>query len=76
MIEIRWTKQGNTPHARPKLQYRMAVAVDGSGALCPSDFGEWKDVPTELVERKPDEPMSCCDGGPQWGHAFSCPNAT
>lgn len=18
-------------------------------------------------------PMSCCDGGPQWGHAWNCP---
>jgi hypothetical protein len=47
MIELRWA---------PTLQYRIAVAVDASGAFCPGTFGEWIDVPcapqvTPLDER-------------------------
>ena len=76
MIELRWTLQENTPHARPKLQWRGLLAVDASGAFCPGLPSEWHDVQTVKVPREPDERMSCCDGGPQWGHALDCPNAT
>ena len=75
MIELRWTVQDKTPHARPQLQWRMLVVVDASGAFCPGPPGEWHDVPKVTVPYEPGDAPTCCDGGPQWGHAWNCPNA-
>ena len=65
MIELRWKTQGR-PESRKKLQFR---SIGGRF------LDDWQDVPTVIVPREPDEPMDCCDGGPQWGHAWSCVNA-
>lgn len=53
MIELRWTTLEGTNTEQPKLQWRIAVAVDASGAFCPGIFGEWQDVPRVVVPRKP-----------------------
>jgi hypothetical protein len=76
-MKLRWKLQRNTPHARPVLQFwQQNPRASECAGIDYSQDGEWVDVPTELVDREPDERMSCCDGGPQWGHAWKCPNAT
>lgn len=60
MIELRWKELPNFKHtegimwrdsngdSKPvTLQYRIAVAVDASGALCPGPISEWLDAPYE-----------------------------
>ena len=73
MIELRWTLPDGTTTDRPRLQYRLAIAVDANGAFCPNPPGAWKDVPTVIVPRR-DFKQNCCAGGPQWGHAWDCPS--
>jgi hypothetical protein len=75
MIELRWKIQEGVEYARPILQYRTIVAVDASGAFCPGRPGEWLDVPRAVVPLAAGEKRNCCDGGPQWGHDWDCPNA-
>ena len=54
MIELRWAVSPETTTQPPKLQWRMSVAVDASGAFCPGEPGEWQDVPTVVVPVVPD----------------------
>lgn len=71
MIELRWVSpDGERPGAA--LQWRLLVAVDASGAICPGPPGEWLDVPFVAVPTDPNKPLLCCGGGPQWGHAWGC----
>lgn len=70
MIELRWAVQEGTTAAKPRLQWR--AMQQGFGGL--STWGKWADIPTVVVPRKPGEPPACCGGGPQWGHALTCPN--
>jgi hypothetical protein len=54
MIELRWAVLPGTNTERPRLQYRVHVpAIDASGALCPGNWTEWKDVPTVVVPKEP-----------------------
>lgn len=66
MVEMRWVwhdmKDGAPPigsvcvgdRLYQRLQYRVIQAsVDASGALCPHDFGEWKDVPHSKLLASP-----------------------
>lgn len=53
MIELRWAVPPYTTTERPTLQYRIAVSVDASGALCPGTAGEWVDVPWVVLPEEP-----------------------
>lgn len=53
MIELRWAVPQYTTTERPTLQYRIAVSVDASGALCPGTAGEWVDVPWVVLPEEP-----------------------
>lgn len=55
MIELRWVTPEGTTTKPPTLQYRLAVAVDASGALCPGSPGGWMDVPLVAIEEETDE---------------------
>ena len=75
-MKLRWTVQRNTPNARPKLQaWQPRVRTSESAGIDYAEDGEWVDVPVVMVHREVDEPMSCCDSGPQHDHANGCPNA-
>lgn len=74
MIELRWKIQDGPGYTRPILQYRLCAAIDMNGAYCPGIAGAWTDVPRVTVPMEPDERRNCCDGGPQYGHAWDCPN--
>lgn len=44
MVELRWFSPYTA--AQPILQYRyMQPCMDASGALCPGEWSEWRDVP-------------------------------
>jgi hypothetical protein len=60
-MKLRWAVQAETPNAKPVLQTT-------------DEHGKWIDVPTVEIPRKLGEPPACCGGGPQWGHAWTCPN--
>lgn len=49
MIEFRWILPDTTTTEKPLLQWRIYVAVDASGALCPSSHGPWNTVPVVAV---------------------------
>lgn len=49
MIEFRWAVPDGTTTEQPRLQWRIAVAVDASGAFCPGLPGAWQDVPRVVV---------------------------
>lgn len=53
MVELRWTVPAGTSTKPPKLQWRLLVAVDASGAFCPGLPGEWRDVPFAVVPVQP-----------------------
>ena len=49
MIELRLVIWEGTLTKPPTLQFRIAVAVDASGAFCPGPAGEWQDVPRVVL---------------------------
>ena len=49
MIQFRWLVPDTTTTERPLLQWRIYVAVDASGALCPGNSGPWNTVPVVAV---------------------------
>jgi len=49
MIELRLVVPETTTTKPPALQFRLAVAVDASGAFCPGPAGEWQDVPRVVL---------------------------
>lgn len=55
MIELRWAVQSSVPPYTPaeRLQYRIAVSVDASGAICPGTAGDWIDVPWVMLPEEP-----------------------
>lgn len=58
--KLRWSLHRNTPNARPMLQFwQPNRRTSECGGLDYSADGEWVDVPTELVDRAPDDRMSC-----------------
>lgn len=80
MIELRWKVQEEFQTGKPVLQWRalgeQRFVVGDDGALRPGPSMDWQDVPIVAIPRTPEEPPACCGGGPQWGHAWGCPNAT
>lgn len=45
MIEMRYVLRPDTNTDSPRLQYRfMQPCIDASGALCPGEWTDWKDV--------------------------------
>lgn len=49
MIQFRWIVPNTTTTETPLLQWRIYVAVDASGSLCPGAAGPWLTVPTSAV---------------------------
>ncbi|MCT7372719.1 hypothetical protein A7R75_27320 [Mycolicibacterium llatzerense] len=60
--------------AGPELgRWLRAVATAGNGYLKPSGYtlDDLAEMRAELWGKRPG-PRKCCDGGPQWGHAWDC----
>lgn len=71
MIEMRYALRPDTNTDPPRLQYRfIQPCTDASGALCPGEWTDWRDVPRVVVSdiavasRKPaadDSNVTCLD---------------
>lgn len=49
MFELRWSRPAETTTQPDRLEYRyVQPTVDASGALCPGDWTEWREVPVHV----------------------------
>jgi hypothetical protein len=51
MVELRWAVKSTTTTEPARLEYRyMQPTVDASGALCPDEWVEWREVPMTVKQ--------------------------
>lgn len=50
MFELRWVRPAETTIKSDILEYRYVQScVDASGALCPGEWTDWKEVPVYVL---------------------------